>query len=127
MPPLTTPTDALRHLLVTLGDRFEHAVADAPPAFAAFAAGATYDSRRGMVVVFGGLGGDGNLGDTWGFDGTRWTKLSDSGPEARSMGHLAYDARRERIVLFGGRTSYPDGDKNDTWEFDGTQWRAVTP
>ena len=37
--PLTTATDALRHVLVTLGDRFDHAVADAPAGFAAFEAG----------------------------------------------------------------------------------------
>jgi hypothetical protein len=37
--PLTTSNDALRHLLVTLADRFEHAVGDAPTGFAAFDAG----------------------------------------------------------------------------------------
>jgi hypothetical protein len=37
--PLTTANDALRHVLVTLADRFEHAVADAPAGFAAFDAG----------------------------------------------------------------------------------------
>jgi hypothetical protein len=37
--PLHTSTDALRHVLVTLGDRFEHAVGDAPSGFAAFEIG----------------------------------------------------------------------------------------
>lgn len=37
--PLTTANDALRHVLVTLADRLEHAVADAPAGFAAFDAG----------------------------------------------------------------------------------------
>ena len=37
--PLHTSTDALRHVLVTLADRFEHAVGDAPSGFAAFEAG----------------------------------------------------------------------------------------
>ncbi len=37
--PLTTATDALRHVLVTLADRFDHAVGDAPAGFAAFDAG----------------------------------------------------------------------------------------
>ncbi|MDF1522713.1 MAG: hypothetical protein P1P87_07840 [Trueperaceae bacterium] len=37
--PLHTSTDALRHVLVTLDDRFEHAVGDAPSGFAAFEAG----------------------------------------------------------------------------------------
>ena len=33
--PLDTSTDALRHVLVTLADRFEHALGDAPAGFAA--------------------------------------------------------------------------------------------
>lgn len=37
--PITTATDALRHVLVTLADRFDHAVDDAPTGFAAFDAG----------------------------------------------------------------------------------------
>ena len=37
--PLSTANDALRHVLVTLADRFEHAVGDAPAGFAAFDAG----------------------------------------------------------------------------------------
>lgn len=37
--PLDTATDALRHVLVTLADRFDHAVGDAPAGFAAFDAG----------------------------------------------------------------------------------------
>lgn len=38
--PLTSANDALRHVLVTLADRFEHAVADAPAGFATFEGGA---------------------------------------------------------------------------------------
>jgi hypothetical protein len=90
---------------------------------ARFAGGATYDSKRGMVIIFGGLG-DGNLGDTWGWDGTSWKQLATTGPSPRSMGYLAYDARRDRVVLFGGRGEWPN-DLNDTWEWDGTAWREV--
>lgn len=90
---------------------------------ARFAGGATYDSKRGLVIIFGGLA-DGNLGDTWGWDGTSWRQLATTGPSPRSMGHLAYDARRDRVVLFGGRAEWPN-DLNDTWEFDGTTWREV--
>jgi hypothetical protein len=44
---------------------------------------------------------------------------------------MAYDARRERIVLFGGRrfgidfngdNVSDDGLLGDVWEWDGTQW-----
>jgi hypothetical protein len=89
-------------------------------------AGAAFDSRRGIVVIFGGVGDDGFLGDTWSWNGTAWRKLADTGPEPRGMGYLVYDAHRDRIVLFGGRKGWPDGDLNDTWEWDGSVWRRVT-
>jgi len=41
------------------------------------------------------------------------------------MGVLAYDAERDRVVLFGGRAGWPDADLNDTWEWDGVQWIEV--
>ncbi len=88
------------------------------------AAGVTFDSRRGVVILFGGLSGGASLGDTWSWDGTTWRKLAETGPVGRSMGYLAYDARRDRVVLFGGRKGWPD-DLNDTWEWDGAQWRQV--
>lgn len=86
-------------------------------------AGVAYDSKRGVVVIFGGSGPGGFFGDTWSWDGSTWRKLADSGPEPRAMGFMVYDRHRDRIVLFGGRKGWPDGDLNDTWEWDGTAWR----
>ena len=88
-------------------------------------AGATYDSKRGLVILFGGAGANGFLGDTWSWDGTTWRKLADTGPEPRGMGYIAYDRHRDRVVLFGGRKGWPDGDLNDTWEWDGSAWKRV--
>lgn len=90
--------------------------------------GAAYDSKRGVIVIFGGVDRGGFLGDLWAWNGTEWRKLADAssaGPAARAMGHLAYDQRRDRVVLFGGRNGWPDGDLNDTWEWDGAIWRRV--
>lgn len=95
-----------------------------PPA--RIAPGMAYDSRRGHMILFGGIGADGFLGDTWSWDGARWTRLADTGPEPRAMGFLAYDKARDRVVLFGGRKGWPD-DLADTWEWDGSTWRRVTP
>ena len=95
---------------------------DVPGPVPRMSAGATYDSRRGIVVIFGGSSGDGFLGDTWGWNGRGWRRLADTGPERRAMGQLAYDAARDRIVLFGGRRGWPDGDLSDTWEWNGTAW-----
>lgn len=88
-------------------------------------AGVAYDSKRGLVIIFGGVDSDGFFGDTWSWNGSAWRKLAESGPEPRGMGYLAYDAQRDRVVLFGGRKGWPDGDLNDTWEWDGAQWKRV--
>jgi hypothetical protein len=87
--------------------------------------GMTWDSARGVTLLFGGVTNDGFQGDTWSWDGSEWRKLADTGPEPRGMGYLAYDRRRDRTVLFGGRKGWPDGDLNDTWEWNGTAWRRV--
>ena len=85
-------------------------------------AGATYDSKRGVVILFGGIAAGSFFGDTWSWNGSEWRKLADAGPDARAMGYLAYDSVRDRVVLFGGRKGYPNGDLNDTWEWDGVRW-----
>ena len=90
--------------------------------------GAAFDSKRGITVVFGGVDSSGFLGDLWAWNGTAWRKLADAssaGPAPRAMGHLAYDQKRDRLVLFGGREGWPDGDLNDTWEWDGATWRRI--
>ena len=38
---------------------------------------------------------------------------------------MAYDAGRQRVVLFGGAT--PSGETNDTWEWDGASWSPRSP
>ena len=87
--------------------------------------GVAHDSKRGLVILFGGSGAAGFLGDTWAWDGTRWRQLATEGPSPRAMGYMAYDARRDRVVLFGGRAGWPDGDLGDTWEWDGARWHPV--
>ena len=89
--------------------------------------GVAYDSRRGLVMLFGGVAADGFKGDTWSWNGSEWKLLADSGPEPRGMGFLAYDQGRDRVVLFGGRKGWPNGDLNDTWEWDGERWQKISP
>jgi tetratricopeptide (TPR) repeat protein len=86
--------------------------------------GFAYDSKRGMLVIFGGMSEGKTMGDTWSWNGKEWKKLSDTGPGPRSMGYMAYDQARDRIVLFGGRLGWPN-DANDTWEWDGKQWQEI--
>jgi hypothetical protein len=98
-------------------------VAGPPPRLGA---GAAFDSKRGVVLMFGGANHDGVLNDLWSWDGTSWKKLADGGPEPRVMGYIAYDKKRDRVVLFGGRRGVPDNsDLGDTWEWDAVSWRRV--
>ncbi|MGZ8540872.1 MAG: Kelch repeat-containing protein [Chitinophagaceae bacterium] len=88
------------------------------------AAGAAYDSKRGIVLIFGGISHEITKGDTWGWNGKEWTKLADDGPAPRTMGYMAYDKIRDRTVLFGGRLGWPN-DVDDTWEWDGITWKEI--
>lgn len=88
------------------------------------APGVAYDSKRGLVVLFGGLGANGALGDTWAWNGIAWRRLATTGPEPRAMGYMAYDKARDRVVLFGGRKGWPN-DLDDTWEWDGVSWKRI--
>jgi hypothetical protein len=49
-----------------------------------------------------------------------WKQIDVAGPDARNHAALVYDAKRQRLVLFGGH----DGERvfGDTWEWDGSKW-----
>ncbi len=90
-----------------------------------------YDSSRSRVVLFGGfLGTNGPKTDeTWEWDGSVWlnvTPVGSNSPAPRSSHALAYDAARQRVVLFGGSISNTN-NFSDTWEWDGTRWSDMTP
>ncbi len=106
---MTTGTD---WLLASTGGpeaRFLHAMA--------------FDTSRARVVLFGGQGEvSGYLQDTWEWDSSNlsWSLRATTGPPARHGHALAYDSRRERLVLFGG---FSFGQYlGDTWEWDGSNW-----
>jgi N-acetylneuraminic acid mutarotase len=95
-----------------------------PPA--RIGAGAAYDSKRGLMILFGGANHERALNDLWSWDGAAWKKLAENGPEPRVMGYIAYDAKRDRIVLFGGRrASSNNSDIGDTWEWDAVAWKKI--
>jgi hypothetical protein len=60
------------------------------------------------------FGGDTQTGQTWQWDGQRWTQRQNMGPLQRDGCRLAYDAQRDRVVLFGGEGT--GGLAGDTWE-----------
>jgi hypothetical protein len=87
-----------------------------------FEAAFAFDERRGVVVMFGGMGeGTTTYNATWTWDGADWTLQNPAtAPPGRHWAGMAYDAARGDIVLFGG--SMAGARFNDTWTWDGTNW-----
>ena len=89
-----------------------------------------YDSGRGRVVLFGGANDNNSIdfGDTWEWDGTTWIVRTPALSPIPRFGHaMAYDAARERVVLFGGYDFVSGSFLADTWEWDGNAWVETTP
>lgn len=81
-----------------------------------------YDAARKRVILFGGHPQDStlSLGDTWAWDGVNWTQLKPAQSPPAHYGHaMAYDANRQRIVLFSAAAG--------TWEWDGSNWKNCAP
>jgi hypothetical protein len=102
------------------GDVWRRWEGPGPPARAE--ASIAYDARRAVVVLFGGYARDATgsavrFGDTWEWNGEGWRQKATTGPAPRNGAAMAYDARVQRVVLFGGR-----GAANDMWEWDGQRW-----
>ncbi len=100
-------------------------------------AAAIYDPIRNRMVVFGGSFGPGAAplsNDVWALnlDGaSSWQRLSPVGtpPAAREDATAVYDARRDRMVIFGGWGG-AQGALNDVWSLslDGAgAWRQLGP
>lgn len=82
-----------------------------PPARSA--AGAASTLAEHDVLVFGGLGATGALGDTWRYDNQAWTLLSPAAsPSPRS--HFAMASVHPSCALFGGRDAN-GAALGDTW------------
>jgi hypothetical protein len=87
-----------------------------------------WDAARGEIVLFGGgISGQGIVyNDTWVWNGETWTqKAPANSPVPRSDFALAYDAARQRVVLFGGTLSTQG--TQETWLWDGNNWTLVDP
>jgi len=84
----------------------------APPdrSGAAFA----YDAARGKAVLFGGMLGFGKeFGDTWTYDGSRWTEAKPKHSPPAGPGYAAFDPVRGNVVLLV---------RGETWTWDGADW-----
>jgi hypothetical protein len=88
---------------------------------------AAFDSRRGMLVVYGGVGiGSGTrYGDTWEWNGRRWEDRGIQTPGPRDHHAMVYDEARAKVVMYGGAGPAGRPFLADTWTFDGTVWQRA--
>src|SRR5262249_13763497 len=80
-----------------------------------------YDAGRQTVVLLGGYDGK-VLGDLWEWDGKAWKQLPQPAAPPRLHFAMGYDAKRGRLIVFGGfGTSARIGD---TWAWAGRSWKS---
>ncbi len=88
------------------------------------------------IVLYGGYGGVGPpgpppvSGQTWHYDGVSWTKQSPAiAPTPRADAAVAFDAARQRVVVYGGRacSSGMCSGYQEIWEWNGVSWRERSP
>ncbi|MBL9038257.1 MAG: hypothetical protein JNG84_07085, partial [Archangium sp.] len=83
-----------------------------------------YDPVRQKVVLFGGR--DPNTvsfrSDTWEWTGADWAQLAPAtAPAGRQNPAVATDLARQRIVLFGGWSTFTN-TLSENWDWDGATW-----
>ncbi|MGD0193626.1 MAG: hypothetical protein ABSC35_02055 [Candidatus Dormibacteria bacterium] len=82
-----------------------------------------YDAATKQVVMFGGMGPYGSLGDTWVFADLTWRQEHTSqAPAPRGDAAMAYDPKIRALVLFGGWATGNGADLDATWLWTGHAW-----
>jgi hypothetical protein len=83
-----------------------------------------YDEARGVTVLFAGQDDEHDYrGDTWTWNGSKWSQVATDGPPARSTHRLVYDDHSQRVIVSCGWGS--DTQFGDTWAWDGTTWTEL--
>jgi hypothetical protein len=90
-------------------------------------AAAVFHTRLGQLLMVGGGDGQNTLTDIWAWDGATWTRVATNALPPRQAVGLAYDAKRDVIVLVGGldRPGTPDRYQ-DVWEWQGATFVKVS-
>jgi hypothetical protein len=84
-----------------------------------FNAAAAYNPLTGLVMLYGGRLGPGQLvEDTWAWDGTTWRQLDAGTSALPSYAVMAWDDPHSQMVLMSGDS----GTNNGTWVWDGSRW-----
>jgi hypothetical protein len=80
--------------------------------------GLAYNPDRQTLMLFGGVTSTSvQANDVWEWNGTDWAEIvaAAATPDRRSEAPIAYDAARQRLLMFGGFT---DAVAGDTWLLD---------
>lgn len=90
--------------------------------------GMTYSPLHGGVVLYGGQVGSTPVdvtanAEAWKYDGTNWTPLP-AGPSPLIGLGLAFDSKRNVLVLYGGRTEFVGSESLAVWELGATSWKG---
>jgi hypothetical protein len=87
-----------------------------------------FDPLRARTVLFGGFQFQVVptwLDDTWEWDGSDWIDRTQTWPTPNPLPRwshaMAWDAIRNRVVVFGG-SDEPSHFMDNLWEWDGTAW-----
>lgn len=116
------PNNQLDDTWELVGSTWQRVGMVGPPSARAYMS-LVYDRRLKQVVLFGGVQGAlgaspiAALRDTWLWNGAQWRlDTATARPSARVGYGLAYDSKREQIVLYGG-VSPNNTELSDTWEY----------
>lgn len=94
---------------------------------------ALVETRDGGVLLFGGIPADRSASwptETLELRENAWVRVASEGPAGRARLAMAFDRKRNEIVLFGGVGAAPAGSRDqpffgDTWIWNGTAWRKA--
>lgn len=93
-----------------IGNRYAHRMA--------------FDPGLRKVMLHGGYNFY-NRGDTWTWDGSSWVQIATGGP-ARYVFGMAYDSRRNEMVIHGGTTCCTEVEYTETWRFRAGSWQLCS-
>ena len=94
---------------------------------------ALVETRDGGVLMFGGIPAERSAAwpaDTFELKDHAWVRVATDGPVGRGRLGLAFDRKRNEVVLFGGVGAAPAGSREqpffgDTWMWNGSTWRKA--
>jgi len=89
-------------------------------------AGMAYIPTTGKTFSMGGMTSGGTDTGAFEWDGEQWRQLEFPEPSSRSGALVAYDEKRDRVVVFSGARSLLTA-LDDTWEWDGRRWHNPLP